>query len=372
MTTLRVRLGIQQRMLPAYRGAFFDMLAAQCEHGLSVFAGKPRPSEAVGASAELRVATHVLANNLHISSGRTYLCWQLNLINWLNSWQPDVLIVEANPRYLSTPAAIRWMRRQRRPVLAWGLGVPGSEEPRGIIGRALQGWKRLFFKQFNILIAYSQQGAEEYAALGFPEDRIYTAVNAVAPRPTGEIPERPPEFGDPHPVVLYVGRLQLRKRIECLIKACAEISSAPKPTLWIVGDGPEKENLQKVAEAIYPDTYFWGALHGERLSDRFRTADLFVLPGTGGLAVQQAMSHGLPVIVAEADGTQSDLVDQRNGWLVRAGDQDNLTSALESALSDAPALRKKGEFSFQVARDRVNLESMTAVFSQAILQSLER
>ena len=48
------------------------------------------------------------------------------LIRWLTDCDPDALILEANPRYLATAAAIRWMKRRGRPVLGWGLGAPNS------------------------------------------------------------------------------------------------------------------------------------------------------------------------------------------------------------------------------------------------------
>ena len=369
--TLPVRLGIQQRILPAYRGGFFDMLAGYCERGLSIFAGKPRPGEAVGGSAVLKNASHFGASNHHLFYGRFYLCWQSNIMTWLDHWQPDVLIVEANPRYLSTPSAVRWMHRRNRPVLAWGLGAPGSAKREGIISDAFHLRRKSFFNQFDGMIAYSHQGADDYAAMGIPTERIFTAMNAVAPRPTGELPARLGSFDERQPIVLYVGRLKVRKRIDLLLKACAGINAAPKPIVWIVGDGPQMEILQKTASEIYPDTRFWGALHGELLNERYRAADLFVLPGTGGLAVQQAMSHGLPVIVAEADGTQADLVDPYNGWLVKAGDQMGLISALEDALADSVVLRRKGESAYQVAKEKVNLEAMVSIFSQAIMRSLE-
>ena len=40
-------MGVIQRVLPAYRAAFFDALAAECAGGLSVFAGQPRPEEMI-------------------------------------------------------------------------------------------------------------------------------------------------------------------------------------------------------------------------------------------------------------------------------------------------------------------------------------
>ena len=89
-----------------------------------------------------------------------------------------------------------------------------------------------------------------------------------------------------------------------------------KPRLVIVGDGPERAKLESLAKEVYPSAEFVGTKHGAELTPYFAEADLFVLPGTGGLAVQEAMAHGLPVIVAKGDGTQDDLVRAGNGWQI--------------------------------------------------------
>ncbi len=96
----------------------------------------------------------------------------------------------------------------------------------------------------------------------------------------------------------------------------------------------------------------------------FQAADLFVLPGTGGLAVQQAMSFGLPVIVAEGDGTQIDLVRAENGWTVAPGRLDALASCLAEALRDPARLRRMGQESYRIVHDEVNLERMVEVFTE--------
>jgi hypothetical protein len=121
MKTFPGRLALQQRVLPGYRAPFFDLLARSCDGGLSLFAGEPRPVESI-AGGELHVAARARAENVHLFTGALYLCTQRGLIEWLESWNPDALIVEANPRYLSTPAALRWMHGRDRPVLGWELG----------------------------------------------------------------------------------------------------------------------------------------------------------------------------------------------------------------------------------------------------------
>jgi len=90
------------------------------------------------------------------------------------------------------------------------------------------------------------------------------------------------------------------------------------------------------------------------------------LPGTGGLAIQEALCHGLPVIVAEGDGTQEDLVGFENGWLVPPGDDQALKRALEEALADPERLREMGARSYQAAQEHFNIEAMTQVFVKAL------
>lgn len=357
------RLGLQQRVMPDYRRVFFDALAAECRGGLSVFAGEPRADEMVEGKTPLAVARYAPAINHHIFSGKAYLCWQSGFIRWLEAWQPEVLIVEANPRYLSTPAALPWMRRRGGKVIGWGLGAP---QPAGRLSGVRQALWRGFVRQFDALIAYSSAGARQYIALGAPSERVFVASNAVAHQPTQPPPARENHFDPSGALVLFVGRLQARKRIDLLLRACAGLPEALKPRLWIVGDGPARAELQAAAQSIYPAAQFLGARRGADLDALFMQADLFVLPGTGGLAVQQAMSFALPVVVAEGDGTQADLVRPANGWQVPPGDESALRQTLLQALSDAPRLRQMGLESYRIVKEEINLEQMVRVFARAV------
>lgn len=359
------RLGLIQRVLPSYRAPFFDALSAACAGGLSVFAGQPLPGESIAVTDKLSTAQFAPAKNIHIFDPQhpLYFCYQRDLTAWLEDWNPDALIIEANFRYLSSPAAIRWMKKRRRPVIGWGLGAPLSRGP-------LAGLRANFLRQFDALVAYSARGAEQYAGLGFPSNRIFVAPNAVAAKPAHPMPARAERF-DPLPVVLFVGRLQTRKRIPSLLKACAELPEQLKPRLVIIGEGPERKSLESLAAAIYPAAEFPGALHGPQLAPYFESADLFVLPGTGGLAVQEAMTYGLPVIVARGDGTQDDLVRPENGWQISPDDDFALLFALQDALSNINRLRKMGAESYRIVKEEINLEKMVGVFLEAINHAIQ-
>ena len=350
------KLALQQRVLPSYRAPFFDLLASACEGGMSLFTGMPRPSEGITTTDQLQNANYVMGKNIHLLDGSFYLCYQQGLMDWLKDWNPDALIVEANPRYLSTPSAVKWMHEQDKPVIGWGLGAPP-------VSRFREERRVAFIREFDAMICYSQRGADEYADLGFPLDNIFVAHNSVSPAPTWTLPNRPDTFNE-SPCILFVGRLQARKNVDLLLGACAEMESQPR--LVIVGDGPERAALELLAQEIYPSAEFIGAKHGAELKPYFEEADLFVLPGTGGLAVQEAMGYGLPVIVAQGDGTQDDLVREKNGWQIPPDNFDALVATMKDALSDVARLRKMGEESYRIVKEEINIEKMVEVFVDAV------
>ena len=358
------RVGLQQRVVPSYRGVFIDTLAKACEGGLSVFAGRPLPEEGIEPVEDLQIARLVHAKNRNfVDPGSSlYICWQNGFIKWLEAWQPEVLIVEANPRYPNTRKAIAWMHNQRRKVIGWGLGAPPLGGPLALLRQR----ERLsLLHSLDAIIAYSRQGAEQYWQLRIPSDRIYVAFNAVELPPQNPPLHRPAEYNG-KATVLFVGRLQSRKRVDLLLQACALLQDELQPHVIIVGDGPARQEYEILAKQIYPTAEFVGSKQGAELEQYFARADLFVLPGTGGLAIQQAMAHGLPVIVAHGDGTQDDLVRSENGWQVPPDDLQALNVILNQAISNPAQLRQMGIASYRIVAEEINVDKMTEVFIRAL------
>ena len=364
------RVGLQQRVIPSYRAIFIDSLAKACQGGLSVFAGEPLPNEGIDPVLNLEIAQHVHSKNRYFSDpgSSLFLCWQSGFLNWLVESRPDVLIVEANPRYPQTRRAITWMHRRRRTVIGWGLGAPPISGPLA----SLRCWERLYLlNSLDAIIAYSRRGAEQYRQIGLPPDKVYVAFNAVDPAPLIQAPVRPAQWSG-KASVLFVGRLQSRKRVDLLLQACAALPDELQPHLVVVGEGPARGEFEELAQRIYPRADFVGPKYGIELESYFAKADLFVLPGSGGLAIQQAMAHGLPVIVAHGDGTQDDLVRPENGWQVPPDDLQAITDVLHRALSDPAHLRQMGNASHRIVVDEINVEKMVEVFIRVINEHHQR
>jgi glycosyltransferase involved in cell wall biosynthesis len=80
----------------------------------------------------------------------------------------------------------------------------------------------------------------------------------------------------------------------------------------------------------------------------YEMGDIFVLPSVRepwGLAVNEAMCVGKPVIATDQVGSVPDLVSSKNGWVYPAGDKRRLAAILDEALGPEGRLEERGQMS---------------------------
>ena len=370
------KVAILQRVLTDYRVPFFDQLAESCIGGISVFAGNPLAYEGINISSDVRVADLHFAKNRYFGFGKFKFCWQQGIVSWLCKFKPEVLIVEANPRLISNLLAIYLMKKWNRPVIGWGLGLldwTGNKLVLSARRKALN----MYYRCFDQLISYSSKGVSDYKKLGIDKEKIFVAHNAVSNKSSNNLKskiEQNPKIVlewkrryhlSEKPIVLFVGRLIPQKRVGDLIIACSRIKTNCE--LIIVGDGVELDSLKILARKIFPKAIFLGQKSGEELAICFTVADIFVLPGSGGLAVQEAMIYGKPVIVASGDGTQVDLVrDGKNGFHVEPGNINSLINAIETGTENRDLLNKMGIESRRIVTEEYNMNNMVQTFIKVL------
>ncbi|MFN0156262.1 MAG: glycosyltransferase [Gaiella sp.] len=146
-------------------------------------------------------------------------------------------------------------------------------------------------------------------------------------------------YGDAELVLLSVGRVSAEKRLDVLLEAYRRLASIRQVVLAIVGDGPERQTLEREAPS---GTLFLGELQGDELADAYANADVFCFPSTTdtfGQVLLEAGASGLPVVAAATGGALDLVRPGMTGVLVDPDDPVRLAEALES-LADAPALRR--------------------------------
>ena len=124
-------------------------------------------------------------------------------------------------------------------------------------------------------------------------------------------------------VLLYVGRLSPEKEVNLIVSAYADMHQrcANKTRLVIVGDGPEREKLQRLGQSS--NVIFMGSLSGMQLSEAYASADAFVFASqveTFGNVVLEAMASGLPIVAYDYACAEQHVRHLHSGWLAKLGD----------------------------------------------------
>ena len=105
----------------------------------------------------------------------------------------------------------------------------------------------------------------------------------------------------------------------------------------LLGEGPERSRLASDVHRRHLESWviFAGEIRDPELScPYFLAARVLAMPGTGGLAINQALTFGLPVVVAGGDGTEHDAIEEGvNGHLVEPGSPERFAQALMQVIS---------------------------------------
>lgn len=136
-------------------------------------------------------------------------------------------------------------------------------------------------------------------------------------------------------VYVSVGNLIPIKAFDVLLEAFAQVKENAK--LYIIGDGPEKERLKNLANALQlgNSVEFLGQLERAEINTIYQKSHVFVLSSrseTFGVSYIEAMYAGLPVIATLCGGPES-FVDDSNGILVPINDATALANAMRSIRS---------------------------------------
>jgi glycosyltransferase involved in cell wall biosynthesis len=157
------------------------------------------------------------------------------------------------------------------------------------------------------------------------------------------------------PVILHVGRLDVDKNVECVVKAAAQAMQQTEAHLLIVGDGSQKHRLMKMCEAlkIVNRVHFPGYIAPrEGLPEVYRLASLFVTASeieVQSLVLLEAIASGLPIVAVRATFVPEIVHNGVNGSLVEPGDIDGLANAISTLLKNSKQRREMGQISRRLA-----------------------
>jgi len=265
-----------------------------------------------------------------------------SLLAELLAWKPDAVLTFGY-NYASLLRLLLTLP-QRIPLLLRGdshrLGVKPTFK--AFLKNSLT---TLLFRRYRAFLYCGQANKDYFLHRGVKPKQLFFTPHAIDMEHFQKIPSVQEKaqawrnslnIAETDTLILFAGKLEEKKRPNDLLESFLNLQQ-PQRHLVFVGSGLQEESLKQKA-APYSTIHFLPFHNQSKMPTVYTAADLFVLPSFGsgetwGLAVQEALACGTPVVVSDHVGCHSDLIEGKtNGLVFQAGSRLSLTEALEKAL----------------------------------------
>lgn len=258
-------------------------------------------------------------------------------------WRPDVVCP-----FFGMPSGPIALLMKRLVGVPYVVSLRGGDVP-GFLGKDRAMLSALAFplikwvwRESAGLLANSQ-GLADLARETWPEAPITVIPNGVDIERFTPPPDR---MRPAHPLrLLCVGRLVRQKRFDAVLDGLALSNAAA--VLRIVGDGPERETLERQATrlGLADRVEFNGWAERSALPAHYAWADALVLPSFAeGMAnvVLEGLASGLPVIASDVYGNRALVTSGHNGLLTPPGDPGAIARGISRLANDTELVRVMG------------------------------
>lgn len=223
----------------------------------------------------------------------------------------------------------------RKPVIVHAHGCEFHEFHHQLpkLGKAVL---NSILQKCTYLVALSESWQQFYVKYcGLKPEQVVVLPNPVA------LPSQIPQRGQSEQLnLVFLGKINQRKGVFDLLQAFAQIppQQRAKANLILAGSG-SLEQARKLAQSlqIEQQVSFPGWINSEQRNELLTQADIFLLPSYNEglpMALLEAMSWELPVITTPVGGIPELVTHKETGWLVKPGDIEQLTVAMQSLLTD--------------------------------------
>ena len=266
----------------------------------------------------------------------------------IRSLDPDVVVVR-NPNSAFGLLSVMAARLMRRTVVFY------SQTP---MHRKL-GWRSRLVRSLPTRLASAQWITPVIGSL----ETHPPAFGALRYVPFVMEPQTAPGqktwFRDDVINLLSLGKFEVRKNHRLFLRAVADLSERFPIRSTVIGECTTQEHQRELAHlnnlhsslGLCGRVTFKTNLSYSDVQREYQKHDLFVLPSRdepAAVSHLEAMSHSLPVICSDSNGTQCYIRPGENGYIFRTDDLDHLVECMERIISDRSRLKEMGARSYEL------------------------
>lgn len=251
----------------------------------------------------------------------------------------DIYILTGENLIIPNWLVLLWAKITRKKVVLWTHGIHQCFTKKSTL-KVL----KYFYCHVDYLLMYNNYNWQYMEKLGCDKSRLYTIHNSLDTPlqtkiyknlKTSDVYLR--HFGNMDPVVIYIGRIQKRKKIEQIVEAMLLAKKQGfKFNLILVGEVQDDFSIKKMVEnyGLSQRTWFYGPSFDEKLNAQLLyDASVCVCPAAVGLSAIHALSYGCPVVSNDNVETQmpefESIVDGKTGALFKENDISDLLEKIK-------------------------------------------
>lgn len=373
-----IRVAVIYRVIFHYRVSILSKIAK--DWNLKVFHGKSvAKSKVTNAAPPYPFQTKKLFTICKRAKNNPLQILYFNpgIVFALMLWKPHIIIMEGSDNMLNNIFIFLYCKIFSVKYIWWGIGqVPGRKD--SVYRKILTPARKFIIRRAVCCFAYCNLSAEYFSSITsskkvkvVPNSIDNEAIEKEIEKITKEdkkLLKKELGISEDSIVLLFVGALEKNKRLNIFIDALKTLSDRKlKIEGLIIGTGNAEAYFREYAKKLkLNNCQFLGKIIKD-VNIYFQIADIFVLPGRGGLAINQALINGLPAICnTPADGTELDMIESGvNGMLIESMDVTKLLKALEDMIEDKRYI-KMGSKALETIKKTYNINTMNDIIRQVI------
>jgi glycosyltransferase involved in cell wall biosynthesis len=289
------------------------------------------------------------------SYGSNFTYMPLAIVNRLFQFKPQVIFSNSFGMWTMLSLLLKpW--GQWRVVIAYEGSSPGVDFRNSPVRLAL---RRVMVHLADACITNSHAGQQYLIeVLNTPPGKVFrqpyevpSATELLKSAEAVELRDLPAQ----KPVFVFVGSLKPRKGLHLLLKACALLKQqgCADYTLWVVGDGPQRQELESFCQQhdLTEQIEWIGHVNYECVGAYFHKADVFILPtleDTWGVVVSEAMALSKAVLCSRFAGASELVLEGENGYVFDPNDESAIASAMRRFIDNRELSDRMGKRSAQI------------------------
>jgi glycosyltransferase involved in cell wall biosynthesis len=366
----KMKVAFVVHMLAPYRITFFEKLFNYKKFDWKLFAGqKTNQGSRPQFSGHTNLPVEYFPEK-HRSMFGYSIVTNAGMLEAVKKFDPDIVIIFAHAGTVSFRQIVAWSKKNGKKVIMWTCNWTPTHlnSVKRIIRSFFTGQ---FYRKADFHITYSTEAKNKLIRQGYLASKIQIAYNGIDLNNYSNLDCSSSMFSTNNippniPIVLYVGGFGKDKNVELLIKAWSILSKQEvvAANLVLLGNGPTFNYCKKLAEgyAINKEVHFLGRIENN-LATYFEKCTAVVLPGTGGLVINEALFFERPVVLTKADGTEADLIlNGFNGLYFQQNNAHSLCESLKEIIIRREYFRNNAVSSKSLITQRSNVECMVETF----------